>query len=456
MDLIAKGVKHITYPLWIYKNRSLRLNYLKEFEKTQFLSPEKINELQWQKLKRILKHAYENCAFYRERFDNLHIKPNDIKSYEDFIKFPILTKTDIQENLKGLVAKNYSEKKLIKDMTGGSTGSPLVFYYDKKRLDSREAATIRHNRWTGWDIGDKVAALWGAARDVNVPQKFHSKIREHLLRKKLLLDASSITEEKMFVFAKKLKKFKPKIILAYANTMYLFARFLKANNISGINPKAIICTAEVLLPENRKFIENVFGCEVFNRYGCREVMMIASECEFHSGMHINTDSLYVEFIRQGKPVGHNEVGEIIITDLLNYSMPLIRYEIGDMGKPLDKICQCGRGLPMMNMAEGRTTDFIISPEGKIVSGVALATYVITNIKGIKQVQFIQEKIDRVKVKLVKNKLYTRESESKLLRNINKFLGTKISFQLEFVDNMPKEISGKYRFTISKISKEFWR
>jgi phenylacetate-CoA ligase len=365
---------------------------------------------------------------------------------------PFLTKRDIQNNSEELIAKNYSQKSLIKDMTGGSTGSPLVFYYDKKQRDRREAIGLRHNHWAGWEIGDKAGVLWGALKDINKPLKIQDKIRNLFLREGLTLNVYSLTEKKMFDFAKKLIKFKPKIILAYANAIYFFAQFLQANNISGINPEAIVCSAEVLTPESRELIEKVFKCKIFNRYGCREVAMIASECEMHRGMHISADSLYVEFIRDGKAVSNGEMGEIVITDLLNYAMPLIRYKIGDVGMPLAGICECGRSLPLMDNVQGRVTDFIITPEGRIIAGSFALT--ISNIKGIKQIQFVQEKIDLLKVRIVKNKFYNKESENKLLNNLCKFLGNKLIIQLEFVESIPKEVSGKYRFSISNIFKGF--
>ena len=453
MDLIANIIRHINYPLWVYKNRSLRLRFLREFEKNQFLSPDELKQLQWERLKKILEHAYSNCSYYKRRFDSSKIKPSDINSYQDFNRVPPLSKSDIQDNLKELIAKNYSRETLIKDMTGGSTGSPLIFYYDKKQRDSREAVALRHNHWVGWEIGDKVGMLWGSLRDINKPLKMRSKIRKFLLREeRLTLNTYSLTEEKMVNFAKKLIKFKPKIIFAYANAIYFFAQFLHTNNISGINPKAIVCSAEVLMPKSRELIEKVFNCRIFNRYGCREVSLIAGECELHKGMHISADSLYVEFIRDGKPVSNGKMGEIVITDLLNYAMPLIRYKIGDVGMPLDGICECGRSLPLMDNVQGRVTDFIITPGGRIISGSFALT--ISDVKGIKQIQFVQEKVDLLKVRVVKNKFYTKESKNKLLNNLYKFLGNELIIQLEFVENISKEVSGKYRFSISKIFKGF--
>lgn len=450
MSLYAPIVKHITYPLWVLKDHSSELEYLRQYEETQFYTSDQIRELQWQKLERILDHAYKTSPFYTKRFHSAGINPSDIRSPEDMLKLPPLLKDDIQNNGDELKSKDFSESDIIKDKTGGSTGSPLIFYYDQERLYSRQAATIRHDRWTTWDIGQKMALLWGAASDLSGFHSIKGRIRNLLLSRRVILDTSSIDEDKLWNFAQKLKRYNSKFFLAYANSMVLFAKFVRENNITWINPTAIITSAEVLLPENRTLIETVFGCKVYNRYGCRELAVIASECAYHTGLHMNAESLYIEFVRDGRYSKPGEIGEIIVTDLLNYGMPLIRYKIGDMGSPIDKVCLCGRGLPLMDMVSGRVTDFIVTPDEKLISGVALATYVITNIPGIKQIQLVQESKEQVKIRLVQNENFTKESLSKLNSNVIKFLGNKIRTDIEYVDNIPFERSGKYRFSISKV------
>lgn len=386
-----------------------------------------------------------------KRFTSAGITPSDIKSPEDMLKIPPLTKKDIQNDLAELKSNAFSGKDLISDKTGGSTGSPLIFFYDKERLASRQAAALRHDSWTTWSVGKKMALLWGAVSDLSVFKSIKGQIRNLLLNRKIVLDTSSLTEERLWNFVHQLKKYNPKYFLAYANSMALFAQFVRDNHVIGIHPTAIITSAEVLTPENRELIESVFGCKVYNRYGCRELSVIASECSCHAGMHMNAENLYIEFVRDGRHVKAGETGEVIVTDLLNYGMPFIRYQIGDMGSPIDDHCTCGRGLPLMDMVSGRVTDFIITPEKKMVSGVAIATYVITNIPGIKQIQFIQNTIEQVKIRLVKNKEFNEDSLKKLNSNIIKLLSDKMIIEIEYVDNIPLEKSGKYRFSISTVN-----
>src|SRR5262249_47435456 len=157
---------------------------------------------------------------------------------------------------------------------------------------------------------------------------------------------------------------------------------------------------------------------VFNRYGCREVSVIASECDRHTGMHVNADCLLVEIVDDaGKPA---DAGRIIVTDLLNRSMPLIRYEIGDVGTWAQGGCPCGRSLPRLAAVEGRTTDFLVLSDGRRISGPAL-TLVVADMSDVSQVQFIQRTRDHVTLRVVPGKGYSENTRAELRRRLNLYL-----------------------------------
>jgi phenylacetate-CoA ligase len=273
------------------------------------------------------------------------------------------------------------------------------------------------------------------------------------MNRNLILDASSITEETMARFADSLKRFRPKVVLAYANVAALFARFLLDNSIEIPRPDSVISSAEMLVDEDKRLIEEAFGCKVYNRYGCREFAVIASECGQGRGMHIAAETFYVEFVADGKHATSEQFGKILITDLMNYAMPLIRYEIGDVGTPLEGPCACGRGLPLMEISGGRVTDFILSTRGELVSGVALATYAITNIDGIARVQVLQERPESVSVKLVKGPAYSPSSEEELIKRFKAFLGEDMNVKIAPVSEIPPTSSGKNLFSISTVARD---
>jgi phenylacetate-CoA ligase len=210
----------------------------------------------------------------------------------------------------------------------------------------------------------------------------------------------------------------------------------------------------VLTSENRALVETVFGCPVFNRYGSREVSVIASECESHDGMLTMAEGLFIEVARNGEPARAGETGEILITDLLNYGMPLIRYRIGDMGSWLEGSDASGRGLPRLNSVEGRVTDFVVGDDGRLVSGVFLATYVVANRPSLGAVQLRQVTPAVLVYRIVRGKDFRELEDLAYLRDATKkYLGRGAIAQFEFVNELPKSPSGKLLFCRSEVRHE---
>lgn len=452
MDVHGSVIKYVTYPLWLMKNNKYRvLSYLKEYESKQYDAISTIREEQLISLKKMVCHAYDTCSFYRDRMDQHGIKPKDIHDFSDYLKIPMLTKQDIQENLQALTSTKYVQQELVANRTGGSTGSPLRYYHDRERTLTLQATAMLHFRWAGLEIGDKMGIIWGNRRDMSTANSIKAKIRDYFTVRSKILDSSSITEESLRAFAEELRIFKPKVIQAYANSMYLFAEYCRQMNIRDIRPFSIVTSAEVLHPHERKLIEEVFECKVFDFYGCREVSTIASECEKHTGLHLNATTLYVEFVNDaGQLVENGCQGNIVITDLLNYGMPFIRYKIEDIGALTNTTCSCGRGLPLMEMIAGRTTDFIKTPDGRKVSGSALTIYLIAAVPGIRQAQIVQDQVDHLIFNVAADPEFKISGLNILKDKVAELFGKSMRYDIQYVNNVPKEASGKYRFSISKI------
>lgn len=452
MDLYAPIVKHIIHPIWVLKDGEYFHPVLRALEKSQFITSENLIELQIKKLKEITIHAYETCAYYREIFKSHTIEPRDICTFEDFRKVPLLTKESIQINGDNMVSSLFNKKDLIPDKTGGSTGKPIHYFHDKQKRKVLKAAEVRHDRWAGQDIGDKIAAIWGHRGDLAGKDKIKARIRNALLSRKLILDASSVTEKEMMSFLNHLIRFQPAGYLGYANALYEMSLFIKNKGLSTPkSARSAISSAEVLHEHERRSIEEAFGVKVFDRYGCREFGPIASECTSHKGLHIAADCLYVEFLDDmQEPVRNGEHGNIVITDLYNFGMPFIRYKIEDVGVPLEGSCDCGIKLPRMDKIAGRVTDFIITPEGVRVSGAAVTIALIANIPGVAQAQFIQETLQFMRLKIVRGDDFNADSIQLLEQELPKYFGNTMVIENEFVDTIPKEPSGKYRFSICKL------
>lgn len=424
--------------------------YLKTFKESQWLSTDEVREIQWNKLQTLLAHAYNNVPYYRKMFEKLNLHPDDIQAPEDMQQLPILTKKDIRGNLSDLIATNYDRTKLIANSTGGSTGENLHFYQDLNYASSSSAATIRGDSWTGWKMGEKRAYIWGAPMDISKRTSIKGKI-VNWMTNTLFLSAYKLSEESMHEYAQELKRFRPKLLIGYSSVLALFAEFLQANDITNVSPEAIISSAEALYPYQRELIESVFNCKVFNRYGSREVNYIACECDQHNGMHINAERVYLEFLKDNTPDESGESAEIIVTSLDNYGMPFIRYAIEDIGIPSNRICNCGRGLPLMENVEGRSFDIIVGTNGNKLGGTFWTILLRKTVQGIKQFQVIQTTKSKLDIKIVKDdSLFDSSCISQLVENIKEYCGSDMKVEFQIVSSITPAKSGKHRFIISEI------
>lgn len=438
-------VRHIVFPLWIRRDHPKYPQYRREFDRTQFLPKDELEALQLERLRKLLIHAKNHCPFYADRLSQAGINANQNLSFDQFARLPVLTKRDIQDHVAALQARSFPEKKRKRNQTGGSTGSPLQFYVDTERFDSRKASTLRHDLWAGLRPGDWRISLWGARLDQEAQESWWDHLRNYMLYRVVALNTSKITDEDWSRFVIEIRRLNPPGMVAYTQAAVAFARYLRQQQIRDIHIRSIVTTAEMLLPGQREFLEATFGGKVFNRYGCREVSVIASECEFHTGMHVNSDALFVEIIPDPSKPGKG--GRILITDLLNYSMPLIRYEIGDVGEwAEDQNCPCGRQLPLLADVQGRITDFLVLSDGRQISGPSL-TLVVSDMTDVRQVQFVQRTPELVVLRVVPGKEYGPATEQELRKRLGLYLEGRVELQIETTDGIASEPSGKYGFVV---------
>ncbi|MFX0132849.1 MAG: phenylacetate--CoA ligase family protein [Candidatus Hodarchaeota archaeon] len=432
--------------IYSIKNSNNTIEYLKLLEKTQWFDKNKIYKIQQQKMKVLMKHAYFNVPYYHKIFDDRNLKPDDIKTVEDLIKLPILTKENIRNNFNRIIARNLPRYEMIPSQTGGSSGVPLRFFLTRESKDWSNAAALRAYQWAGYELGDKQAIVWGSPIDLSLAQEYKNRIKNILLRN-IILDSSSMSEKSMKKFVEKLNRFKPKIIRGYSSGIYVFAKFLEANNIQ-IKTEAVITTAESLNMYQKNKIENIFKCKVYDFYGSREIASIASECSEKHGYHISSENVILEIIKDNEQVINDETGNIIITNLNNYALPFIRYEIGDLGKNTDETCSCGRGLPLLRSLEGRNTDIIITRDGNFVTSVVL-TLIFGNLP-VKKYQIIQESYDDFIVNIVKENDYSHNDTNNIIKGMSKYIKKDINVKINFVDLIEPAKSGKNKIIISKI------
>jgi phenylacetate-CoA ligase len=450
-DFYSVIARHIVAPLWAVKERSPYLKHLKYLERSQLRPLEEVREDQWRRFKKLLHHAYTNTAYYSEKMRSSGIKPDDIASWDDLARIAFLTKDDIRAHKEEMTAGNVPRSKLVPKKTSGSTGTSLELFWDEDSRQWKRACTIRHNRWTGWDMGERIGAVWG---NPEFRGNWRGRLRNVLLERYVWLDTLEMDESDMMRFYNEAREKKPTLLFGHAHSLFLLAKFLRSRSLTDIRPKGVISSAMVLHDFERTEIEEIFGCRVTDRYGCEEVSLIACECEEHRGLHINMDTLIVEFVRDGKAVQPGEPGAIVVTDLTNYGMPFIRYRLGDVGVPSDRRCKCGRSYLLMESVEGRAADYIVTPDGKFVSGISLTENFATLIQGLAQMQIVQERIDHLIFRIVRGEDFGAKSEQQIAVLAKQRFGERMKYSVEFVESIQPDSSGKHRFCVSHIQNPF--
>ncbi len=444
----------VLFPLYesFFKRRSTT-SYIKNLNQSQWLTTDALRQLQFGKIKRLLTHAYNNVPFYRKKYDQAGISPDLIRDFDDFLKIPFLTKDEIRENLQNMIASNYRDCKLYLQTTGGSTGTPLLLKHDHNNYEYRAAGVKRVYGWAGYKDGAKTVFIWGAPV---VRQRFWKKFKHDLdeaMKRHIFFNTFYFDEEMMKRCFHFINRYRPAHIVAYTMPLFNFAKYLSHNGLNIYAPRSIITAAEKLFPHQRQLIENVFRAKVFETYGCREVSSIAGECDRHQGMHINMETIYMEVIKDGKAAKPKELGEVVLTDLTNYSMPFIRYKNDDIGSFSGRTCECGRGLELLDRVEGRVLDTIKTPDGKLIPG-EFFIYWFMGFDEIKQFQIRQDSLDKMTVTMVQGRALTEARQKTLLEVIKKIMGHEISIDFRFVDNIPLTPTGKFRVVVSHVPADF--
>jgi phenylacetate-CoA ligase len=416
---------------------------LYQLRKSQWLNPKELKNLQEKRLRNIIRHAYKNVKFYHKLFDSIRLKPDDIKNVEDLQKIPILTKQDVQKKFTDMIATGVDINKCKIEKTSGSTGMPLNIVYDRKTMDFSNALIIRAWMENGLKLTDKIIKFGDPS---HFPK--NKSLLEHfgLLRTECISVFNSVEDS-----IKEIQKISPDAIYSYPSYLKLIAKAIKDIKIDDIYPRLIFTSSEILDRQTRKLINSVFKTETCDFYGSMEFMRMSWECNQHSGYHIDADAIVMEFVQDGENVDNEKEGEIIVTGLYNYAMPLIRYNIGDVGTYSDEQCSCGRGLPLMKNIKGRENDFFVLPSGRIVSPMSIGA--IDVVPGPVKWRIIQEKKDKFNVYLVKEENFSTETIKQIKNKIKEgLLGEDVDINIKIVDDIKRDNSGKFRAIISKVKK----
>jgi phenylacetate-CoA ligase len=434
MEKLQKMINQIILNYYTFQLRRNQWKDLKELRKIQF-----------KKIKTIIKHAYNHVPYYHRIFSFAGIKPDDIKTFEDLRKIPLVSKRDIQKNYQDFITKGVDTSKLPSRMTSGSTGIPL-------KLISDPYPSSGSSKYPFFECGvrlrDNFVTVWGrGAKNVRWGAKYTwllGEISETVV--------PLFPEEKLI---KILRKIKPDVLSTFPSLLLTLAN----HDTSGINPRLIFTQGETVTQHCRDVCLKRFNVNPFETYGCVEFGTLAFECPQHFGLHILTDNVYVEFIDENREqVSPGERGEIVVTGLHYYVMPLIRYRIGDLGVPIDEQCQCGRSWPIIKSVEGRINDYLVLSNGRKISYLYIVRHSDPELKKnpfcISQYQIVQELKNKIIFKAVKGKKFDYETLERIKCRLEAAFarqGENLEVIIQLVDEIPMGKTGKRRIFISKLN-----
>jgi len=397
---------------------------------SQWWSRDRLLELQNQRLRKVVQHAYAQLPGYRRKFDEHGVHPDDIHDISDLKKLPITDRHEVQNN------PGFYRRRLINETlyTGGSTGTSLEYYESFHATKIRWAAHLRGWSWNGYRPGKRIAIISSSQGTLN--------------KRNALNLYGDLTSENIGKVSESLRAFEPEYIRGYVSSLYLLARYLLERDIRIEGVRAIDPISENLYPYQRQLIEQAFGAKVFQEYCANDGGACGWECNQHRGVHYTMERAIIEEVD----------GELITTDLWNYAMPFIRYRNGDSLRFLDSPCRCGRELALIEV-KGRDNDIIVTPAGPVSPsllmqagmGLGGGKFRSGNFRnGISAVQYVQKPGYRLLVNLVTNDRCDDTQIVQFTDNLKRILPG-MQIELTEVDTIPATAKGKRHFVINEDS-----
>ena len=430
----------------LVKNKSKQ--YYNELLKNQTLEKDELEQLNWIRTRELLTYAYEHVPFYRNKFVSIDLHPQDITKPIYFQQIPVVQRNDLQEHFSDFISDEASLSNLRLSTTGGSTGKPVKVYHQKNIV--RAAAGWRMLSWWGLRSGVDFASVY---RDTRTDWKARMiSILTWWPTRRIDLNAADLNVDDINFFIEKFNKHRPKLLHGYVGAINHLASFIQDNSITVHSPHAIWVTSAPLTLPQRERIEAAFPAPVYDQYGSCEIYWLAAQCPLKSALHMFADIRKFEFLDpDNNPVRDGEIGKIVITDLENLLFPLIRYEIGDFGRALPGVCECGVKLPLMDQVKGRISDIIRLPNNKVISGEYMTTIFDHAPDMVKQFQVVQKPDFSIEIRVIPNGEYL-DIESGLLA-VKKKLSFEsenlVSVSIKKMEEIPIE-KGKVQFIKSEL------
>jgi phenylacetate-CoA ligase len=404
-----------------------------------------LREYQREKLGELIRHCFESVPFYANSWEKRGLSPADFSTLDDLKKFPKTTKEDLFECGEEIISRTVNRKKLVKWMTGGSTGMPLPCFYTPGEI--RQHFAIFWDRMRqGVKRGDYYATFYGK-EIVPSSQKNPPYWRENRAANQRLYSMNHLSDEKLEYYAENLINTPFVYYQGYVSILSVVAAFMAERNLKPeIPPRAVFTTSEQLTGKARKLMEETWQTRVWDEYCQGEHCAMIQECEF-GNHHVQMDYGVVEY----EPIsreGEFLLAEIICTGLIPYAAPRIRYRVGDRVLIDERaVCQCGRPGPVIKSIRGRMGDVIITPDGRKYPHISL---IVDLLRNVHQTQVVQEESNGITVRIIPSPDYNEGDEKYLISCFKDRIGGGIGVNVEYIQALERLENGKVPSIINRL------
>lgn len=441
--------RHILLPLHERLLRRPTLAFLSQMRTSQWLSRKAIEELQSDRLRSLLHSALHHSPWHAGRIQasGIDLAARDLLA--ELRRLPTMDKAEAAAHRDAMVWRQ-APGGAIPYSTGGSSGTPLRFYFGKRRQAADMASRFRAREWWGHRFGEPEVLLWGAPIELSRSDAVRT-LRDRCFNQ-LMLNAFVMNPASMDGYLDAIEAWRPSCIYGYASSLSLLAAHVRSRRRILRLPslKVVYTTGETLYPHQRQLIRETFAAPVANEYGCRDGGLIAMESP-DGQMLLSSESVILEILDAvGREVSVGEVGEAVITNLCSEVQPFIRYRTGDLVRRSDAGCASGRGLHVLGDVMGRRTDFVVRPDGSLLHGLALI-YVLRESPGVAEFKIIQHALEDFEVLVRPGEGWDVASRAAITRGIQARVGEAARVRVVSVESIEPDVSGKHRYVVSHVA-----
>ncbi len=445
---MRRWIRAATYHAWHLAGDKRRLAAcMRELDAAHRLPPEALNALVGERLAVMLRHCRETVPYYASLLKHVAPERIDARNAVQILRdLPPLTKRELRDEFDRLISR-VAHKRAYRNTSGGSTGEPAIFLQDPVYRVWSLANKCVFARWAGWSPGEPYVKIWGLPRETfREPETLKGRLRAWFLNEHYV-NCYRVSDDVWQRCCALFERIRPVYVESYVDGAAEFARYLLRSGRQVPPPRGIVTSAGVLQPAVRQVIESGLRARVLNRYGSREVGDAACSCPEGEPLHISPRTHFVEILdEQGTPCPPGVEGEMHITLLTNFSMPLVRYRIGDRAAMTDEPCACGRHSPRLACVSGRSNEYLTASDGSRISGVAIST-LWYDIPAVRQYQLHQVAADRVVLRIVPADPSRAEDIAAAVERVRpkfrELLGETVRLELELTDAIPTTPTGKH-------------